>query len=255
MMTAGASSGLGWYAQRMGPTAGHTGGMGSGNIDLAPSFRKGKSEGGARKMLIGATTDESALRVNIGLGTWGGSRANPERTHIMERPVVPPLGFQIMSPRKLGPHSARLLIESLHSSREVGRSLLGSSQWEGRGGQTVRGTTHRTSMPWNTASHMSPHREGGSVMADRGDLEAGVSAGFASSQKSPKQQTGIQSEVSWGSHAGTGKRAVFKETSYSSQLSLSSTGAPYILSPPISLVGRPPRKVSGTSTLQTYFAS
>lgn len=255
----------------------HAGGIGGGKKSAPPSIRKWTTGrgGGLQIPVIKQTTDESALKVNVGLGAWSGTKKDPNRTPITHRPIVPPLGFQLLHqhPQRLDSQTVRPLLESLVLSTRRGRwgasVVAGESAWERRGALTDRGARGQMMMEWGGVSGAaSPRGQDESVMTARSGLETsgrgverhhrGIDMMFMTSKRSRglmPHRTGLadaggDGEQSFESVASSTRKvgALFKESSWGSGVSAASTRAHHLLSPSVSPTQRPPHRVK-TKTL------
>ena len=177
------------------------------------SIREGKLE---LLNLLKATTDESAKKVNNGLGLWGGTKADPDRISILKRPLVPPLGFQLNSPRKITEVSSRILMNSL------------SARDRGAGDDTIKSYRgSKTQRYWTLSSN-----QGQDFPRSYADMN----------MDAPRDRMAVFHEMSWGTKASGMSKGISKESSWSS-INSNAMHAPHILSPPTSPTGRLPRKV------------
>ena len=254
------------------------GGISSGKKTSSSNVRKGITGkgGGLQIPVIKKTTDESALKVNVGLGAWGGTKKDPNRTPIMNRPVVPPLGFQLLNqhPRRLDSQTMRPLLESMALSTRGRKAphasmVAGGSAWDRHGALTDRGARGRGIMQWGDVSGATSPRstraEGESMFTARSGLEVdygregerhhrGIDMMFLTGKssrgfvlhKNGLTDERVEREQSFDSVVSSSRRrgTVSKETSWGSRVSAASTGVPHLLSPSISPTQRQPHRVT-----------
>jgi hypothetical protein len=270
------------------------GGISGGKKSASSNIRKGTTGkgGGLQIPVIKQTTDESALKVNVGLGAWGGTKKDPNRMPIMDRPLVPPLGFQLLNqhPRRLDSQTMRPLLERMVLSTRGGKEghasmAAGGSAWERHGALTDRGARGRGIMQWGDVSGVTSPRstraEDESMFSAKSGLEVdygrggerhhrGIDMMFLTGKSSRgllPHKTGlddekVEREQSFESVASSTRRrgTVFKETSWGSRVSAASTGVPHLLSPSISPTQRQPHRVtkyhlpSPTLNMSMFFA-